>query len=143
MADATEFARPIPLPDSLSSGFWAAASRRELAIQRCAACRTFQHPPRPLCRACGGADLAFETVSGRGTLWSWTTTYHGVLAGFEATLPYTCLVVELAEQPGLFVVSDLVGREAIRGSLAVGMAVKVCFPAGPEPPLPQFEIAAP
>jgi uncharacterized OB-fold protein len=137
------FSRPIPQPDAISAGFWQAAARGELAIQRCAACRSFQHPPRPLCRECGSTELAFETVSGRGTLWSWTTTYHGVLSGFEAALPYTCLVIELAEQPGLFVVSDLVGREEVRDSLEVGMEATVCFPPDHDPVLPQFEILRP
>ena len=133
-----DITRPVPRPDPVSAGFWEAAARGVLAIQRCAACRRFQHPPRPLCRDCASAELAFEPVSGAGRLWSWTETHHGVIPGFDPALPYTCLVVELVEQPGIFLLSDLVGRE-IQSGLRVGMAMRVSFPAsGDGPVLPQF-----
>ncbi len=133
-------ARPRPRPDAISRGFWDAAERGELAIQRCAACRRFQHPPRALCKACGDAELRFETVSGEATLWSWTITHHSVLDGFDAALPYTCMVVELREQTGLLLLSDLVGREAERDNLKLGAAMRVMFPkrSGDAPVLPQF-----
>lgn len=132
--------RPVPRVDSVSQGFWDAAERGELAIQCCAACHVFQHPPRPLCRACGGTRLAFEPVSGEGRLWSWTVTHRNVLGGFETALPYTCMIVELNEQDGLLVMSDLIGREDVRDSLKLGMKMRVVFPpkAGEGPVLPQF-----
>lgn len=132
--------RPIPRPDPVSQGFWDATSRGELAIQRCETCRHLQHPPRPLCRACGGTELSFEKVSGQGRLWSWTVTHHNVIGGFEPALPYTCMMVELAEQEGLFLLSDTIGRSVDNGALRVGMPMRVVFPernAG-EPVLPQF-----
>lgn len=140
------FVRPLPQPDQVSAGFWDAAKRGILAIQRCSSCQTYQHPPRPICRACGGTELAFEPVSGDGQLWSWTVTHHNVISGFEVAIPYTCVVVELVEQPRLFVVSDLVGREDVSDGLVVGMPMRVTFPrsSGEDPVLPQFEpVAAP
>ncbi len=130
--------RPIPRPDRVSQGFWDAAARRELAIQRCAECGTYQHPPHPICRACGGSAVEFERVSGEGRLWSWTTTHHVVISGFDAVVPYTCMVIELAEQRGLFVLSDLIGREV--AGLRTGAPMRVVFPDPPsgEPCLPQF-----
>ncbi|GAC1344263.1 MAG: hypothetical protein NVSMB18_21560 [Acetobacteraceae bacterium] len=119
--------RPAPVPDPVSAGFWAASAKGELAIQRCAACHRFQHPPRALCRACGGAALAFETVSGQARLASWTTTHHNLVAGFAPALPYTCLVVELVEQPGLFLLSDLVGRDD-PAALRLGAPMHAIFP---------------
>lgn len=134
------FVRPMPQADQVSAGFWDAARRGVLAIQRCSSCQAYQHPPRPICRACGGIELAFEPVSGDGRLWSWTVTHHNVISGFEATIPYTCVVVELVEQPRLFVVSDLVGREQVGDGLVVGMPMRVTFPrsSGENPVLPQF-----
>lgn len=129
--------RPVPLADAVSQGFWDAVARRELAIQRCRDCGGFQHPPRPLCRACGGASLEFERVSGEGRLWSWTTTYHEVIGGFGPALPFTCMVIELPEQVGLYVLSDLIGRERPI-ALRAGMRMRVVFP-DIEPMLPQFE----
>ncbi len=133
-------ARPKPRVDRVSQGFWDAAARGELAIQRCARCGVYQHPPRPLCRACGGTDVAFAPVSGEARLWGWTVTHHGVLDGFESALPYTCMVVELVEQEGLWLISDLVGREELRENLALGMTMRAVFPEldGDGTVLPQF-----
>jgi uncharacterized protein len=137
-----ELVRPNPQPDPISQGFWDAAARGELAIQRCVACRAFQHPPRPICRSCGGTELSFETVSGGGRLWSWTTTHHSVISGFEPALPYTIMLIELAEQPGLFLLSDLIGRGGA-WTLQLGAKMRAIFPAGGEAAvLPQFVPAA-
>jgi uncharacterized OB-fold protein len=135
--------RPRPVPDPVSAGLWEAAARGELAVQRCAACRRFQHPPQPLCRACGSTATAFERVSGEARLWSWTTTYHNVLPGFAAALPYVNIVVELVEQAGLFFVSDLVGRNGA-AALRLGAPMRAVFPqpADGGPVLPQFEATA-
>jgi uncharacterized OB-fold protein len=133
--------RPIPRPDAVTQGFWEAAARGTLAIQRCADCGAFQHPPRPLCRACRSERVAFQPVSGEGRLWSWTVTHRSVLRGLEAALPYTCLIVELKEQAGLLVVSDLIGREQLQGRLKLGMRMRAVFPPpiGEDFVLPQFE----
>lgn len=135
--------RPHPVPDRVSAGFWKAAARGELAIQRCADCRRFQHPPQPTCRACGDGAVGFERVSGRARLWSWTVTHHNVLPGFAPAIPYVNITVELVEQPGLFLLSDLVGR-ADSVKLRLGTPLRVVFPpvADGEPVLPQFEAAA-
>ena len=132
--------RPMPKPDAISQGFWDASVQGQLAIQRCAACGTYQHPPRPLCRQCSSTDVAFAPVSGKGRLWSWTTTYHNVVSGFEEALPYKCVLVELDEQPGLFVLSDFAERFD-PGWLKLGMRMRVVF-SEPLPNgcvLPQFE----
>ena len=141
MSDApATFVRPIPRPDAISRGFWDATGRGELAIQRCPDCGNYQHPPRPICHACGCTAPVYARVSGEARLVSWTTTYHNVLPGFAAALPYSCLVVELVEQKELFMLSDLVGRAEIASGLAFGMKMRVVFPAGDgeSPVLPQF-----
>jgi uncharacterized OB-fold protein len=138
-----EIRRPRPQPDDVSRGFWDASERGVLAIQRCQQCQFYQHPPRPICRACGAIKLAFELVSGDARLWGWTVTHHNVLSGFEAAIPYTCLILELVEQAELFLASDLIGREHLRGDLKIGMPMRVVFPGdgGGGPVLPQFEPA--
>jgi uncharacterized OB-fold protein len=132
--------RPTPRADAVSRGFWEAAERGKLAIQRCAHCDTYQHLPSPLCRTCGSTELAFMPVSGEGRLWGWTVTHHSVLDGFEQVLPYTCMVIELVEQDGLLLLSDLVGREELRDRLIVGMSMHVTFLDQPRGGLvlPQF-----
>jgi uncharacterized protein len=138
---ATVVRRPRPQPDEVSRGFWDASARGVLAVQRCKQCSYYQHPPRAICRACGATNLTFDPVSGDARLWSWTVTHHNVLSGFEAAIPYTCVIVELVEQPELFLASDLIGREHLRADLKVGMPMRVIFPdyGGSGPVLPQFK----
>ena len=55
-------------------------------------------------------------------------------------MPYIDIVVELVEQPELFLLSDLVGRAETLARLRFGMPMRVTFPAteGGGPILPQF-----
>ncbi len=99
--------RPRPVPDRLSAPFWEATAAGQLSIQRCSACGYYSHPPLPLCDRCSSADLAFEEVSGRAVVYSYTVNHQRNVAGFEDAVPYVNLVVELEEQPRLFLVSDL------------------------------------
>ena len=130
-------ARPQPQPDPLSQPFWDAAAAGRLAIQRCDACDYYSHPPRPLCPRCSSAALAFVPVSGRGRVYTFTTNHQRNVAGFEAAVPYCNLVVELDEQPRLFLISDVPAADA--GWVEIGASVEVCFePLADGLALPQF-----
>ena len=85
--------KPRPLIDDLTRPFWEAAREHRLVIQRCQDCRHFNHPPRPVCTACHGAALAFEPVSGRGTIYSFSVMYQPNVAGFGDELPYLNILV--------------------------------------------------
>ena len=136
-----DFARPLPRSDAVSEGFWNAIAQGWLAIQRCTHCGNYQHPPRPVCNACGSADVSYQRVSGDAILVTWTTTYHNVVPAMAGALPYTCLVVELAEQRALYMMSDLVGRASLPDRLRTGMPMRAVFPEPEDdnPRLPQFE----
>ncbi len=114
--------RILPLPDEATEFYWQAASRRELAVQRCRACRTFVHPPRSECVKCASKDFAPERVSGRGTVYSFTISHHA--AGGVKT-PFALVLVELVEQPGLRILANLLDcpHEQVR----CGMPVEVAF----------------
>jgi len=109
----------FPLPDTEwegTRGFWAAAAREQLAIPRCVACTRWQWYPRERCRACGGAEMPWTPVSGRGTLFSWAVVRRPLVAAFAAQVPYVSALVALAEDPSVRVVSQLVdcAPEALR-----------------------------
>jgi len=114
--------RPLPQPDPETAFFWEAAKRGELHILRCRDCGTYIHLPRPACRTCGSVDLAPEPVSGRGVVHSYTVT-HFPLPGFEP--PFAVVLVELEEQPGLRLVSNLV--DVTPEEVEIGMPVEVTF----------------
>ncbi|MCB2078190.1 MAG: OB-fold domain-containing protein [Novosphingobium sp.] len=132
--------RPLPLADDASEGFWEAARQGRLEIQRCAQCRRWNHAPSMACPSCGSMDLAYEQVSGRGTLFSWTVVEHAPAPGFRGLVPLLVGIVELEEQPHLLLVADLL--DADPGELRLGMAVEVDFEKISEDcTLPQFRLA--
>ena len=86
--------RPSPTPDSLTQPFWEAADSGRLVIQRCSQCRRYFHPPRALCPGCLTDDLAFEAVSGRDTVYSYTVTHaarHVAFAEIQLSRAYFAL----------------------------------------------------
>jgi uncharacterized OB-fold protein len=64
-------------------------------------------------------------MSGRGRIYAFTIMHERSVVGFEDAVPYACIAVELAEQPRLIVVSNLVGAPAT--AARVGMLVAVEF----------------
>ena len=98
MADAS--LPPQPKPDFDSEGFWQSTSAGELSMCRCQQCRLWLQPPLEQCRLCGG-ETSFESVSGRGTIYSFIVVRHGAVPGFLENLPYVVAIIELEEQAGL------------------------------------------
>jgi uncharacterized OB-fold protein len=118
-------ALPLPDPDSLGAFFWEGAREGRLLIQRCSGCGTFIHYPRPVCRVCLSRDLAPQPVSGRGTVYSHTVMMQAFHPFFEDRVPYVLATVELVEQEGLRVMTNIVGCEP--DHVRVGMPVEVTF----------------
>jgi uncharacterized OB-fold protein len=118
---------PLPTPDDTSRFFWEGAARGELLIQRCADCSRFVHPPRPVCPECLSTDLAPERVSGRATLYTWTVAEQAFHPWFTAQLPYVYATVELAEQAGLRLITNVV--DCPHEELRAGMDLEVSFAA--------------
>ena len=63
--------------------------------------RLLQPPAAPALRPLPLDNLAFEDVSGSGTVWSYTVMHQKSVAGFEESVPYLTALVELDEQPML------------------------------------------
>ena len=128
---------PVPLTDELSTPFWDGAREGRLVIQRCRQCGFFVHQPRPVCRRCRSFDLGFETVSGSATLYSFTETHKAFHPFFADRVPYLLATVELAEQPGLRLLSNLVG--IAEPDARFDMALRVDFEwLSPELTIPVF-----
>jgi len=113
--------RLLPATVGLSGEFYAFLARGELRLQRCAACRTWRHPPRYRCAHCGSHDVTWEAASGRGRVFSWTVTHRAVDPAF--TPPYAILVVELDEGPR--VVANLRGLEPSELVLDLPVVVEI------------------
>jgi uncharacterized protein len=131
---------PVPAPSELTRPFWDAAKDGRLDIQRCSNCSLFIHPPEPQCSRCHSSRLAWSPVSGRGTIYGFTVMHVPLVEGFEDVVPYTCVAVELEEQPGLIAAGNLIGSPP--DSAMVGAAVELVFEEIDDGyRLPQFRLA--
>lgn len=131
--------RPLPLPDDVSRFFWDGAREGRLLVQRCQRCSKLQYPPDVVCVHCQSEDLAPTEVTGRGQLWSYTVVERLFHAGFADSLPYVVALIELEEQEGLRLLTNVV--DASPGELRVGLPVEVTFEDHGEVVLPQFRPA--
>ena len=125
--------KPVPDPSPLTAGYWEAAARGQLAIQRCEACRQWIHLPQPWCPSCGGRSLAYEPVSGRGVVHTFTVVHRTFVPGFET--PYAVGWIDLPEQEGLRAFGNVVG------DVEIGAPVEVWFDELPGfGPIPQWRV---
>lgn len=130
-------AKPLPLADDTTAGYWEAARNGRLAVQYCAPCTRYLHLPVDACSTCGTTDLTFETMSGRGTLYSYTVMHDAPAPGFADLLPYIVAVVELDEQAGLLVTTNLVDTDPV--DVHIGMPLQATFEElAPGDVVPQF-----
>jgi uncharacterized protein len=116
---------PLPAVSPLTRFFWDATNRHELAILQCQACGHFVHYPRPICNRCLGERLAPQRVSGDATLYSFTWAVQAFHPYFVDRLPYCLAVVELVEQPGLRLTTNIV--ECSPDEVTIGMELSVTF----------------
>lgn len=132
---------PYPVPEFGTEPYWEAANRRELRVQRCLDCARLRWQPAPLCLDCQSQRHEWALLSGRGTVYSFTEITHPVHPAAFARVPYVVVEVELAEQPNLRMLSNLIGAPA--SEVSVGATVTVDFAAHPAGQwLPVFRLAA-
>jgi uncharacterized OB-fold protein len=130
---------PIPEQDDSTAFFWEGARNSQLLMLRCDACGRHIHPPRPVCRHCLSGALSPAVMSGRGSVYSFTVARQAFHPWFADRLPYVIAVIELIEEPGLRMVSNVVGCEI--EAINIGADVEVVFePIAPNVTLPLFRL---
>ncbi len=82
---------------NLTDVYYEALDRGDLVVQECQACRKPIMYPKYVCPHCYSTDLGWTSVSGKGTLHSFTIQRVGAPSGFEDDLPYALGVVKLDE----------------------------------------------
>lgn len=125
--------RALPVITAANRAFWTGGREGHLLVQRCTVCRRWVHPPVDACVACGGA-LDPAPVSGDGYVFSFTVNHHP----YNATVgvPYVIALVELVEQEGLRLPTNIVG--CAPAEVRIGMPVHVSFEAEGEFFVPLF-----
>ncbi|ARS29418.1 bifunctional OB-fold nucleic acid binding domain-containing protein/MaoC family dehydratase [Sphingomonas sp. KC8] len=115
--------KPLPVPTETSRPFWASLQAHRIDIQQCADCSHWIFFPRRHCPRCFSLDLNWRTISGEGTLLTYTTAHIPTLPEFADEMLQQLAVVRLDEGPHLN--TTLVGLET--GEIHVGMRVKPVF----------------
>ena len=110
-----------------------------LLLNRCGACSTWHHPPKPICPSCWSADVAAEPVTGAGTIHLAIFLHQGPPAeGVDYATPHPVVTVELDEQPGLRFTSTVVG--APNDAITIGRRVSLDWIDRAGAPLPVFRL---
>lgn len=85
-------------------------------------------------------DIKFEPVSGKGTIYALSIMFHTGDKRFAPVLPYACIVVELDEAEGAFIVGNLLDVPYTEAK--IGHRVEVVFEKlNDDITLPQWRLA--
>ena len=127
----------FPLPDAEwapTAEFWAGAARGELRLPRCTSCRRLVWYPTGRCRHCQGEQMEWETLSGRGTLFSWVVVTHPFLPQFADLVPFVPALVALEEDPAVRLATRVVDvdPETLRFDLPLHVTFRPLTFAGVE-----------
>ena len=120
----TEFPHP-DLEWEATAEFWAGAACSELRVPRCDACARLHWYPTEKCRHCKGEVSTWETMSGRGTLFSWVVVTHPFLPQFADLVPFVPALVALEEDSSVRIPTRMVDCDPT--DLAFEMPVAVAF----------------
>jgi uncharacterized OB-fold protein len=143
--------------DKEHKGFFEAARRHKLVVQKCTACGKLRGSPGTACPFCTSPDWEWHEVSGRGVIYSYQIVTQAMQPQFRDWAPYPVILVELDEQRrepwhhgeegesvSVRLVANLVKlddptQHEDEENVAIGMRVQVCFvDLDDEISLPQF-----
>lgn len=117
---------------------WESVDARQMRLQRCTRCGTFQYPPGPGCHACLSMDLEWIPIGGGATILSWVIFHRQYLPAYPA--PYNSIAVRLDEGP--IMISNLEGEKP--SGTWIGERVRLVYATMPDGViLPKFELDRP
>lgn len=125
---------PVPARDGLDRPYWEGTRRRELWVQRCPECGTWQWGPEWNCHGCRSFAIAWEQVAPEGVLYSWQRPWHPVHGALADAVPYTVVLVELPHAGGIRMVGNLLGDPM--QPFAIGDRVEAVFEDHDDSPTP-------
>jgi uncharacterized OB-fold protein len=116
-------ARTYPELTPANEAFWTSGKSGRWSLPRCTDCRQFIHPGQPRCPFCLTNTLEPEPVTGTGTVFTYTVNRYPWFPGW--TVPFVAAVIELDDQPGLRVTSNVIDIEP--EAVQIGLRVEVTF----------------
>jgi uncharacterized OB-fold protein len=127
-------ALPVPAITPDTEAFWTSGREGRLLITRCDDCLFWIHPPGPRCPSCLSDRITPSPVSGRGRVYSFTINRRAWEP--DLPVPYVIAVVELEEQPGLRLLTNVVGLPV--DDVTIDLPVHVAFEQRGDAFLPVF-----
>ena len=112
---------PTPVPEPENQPFWDALNEGELRVQRCVACGTLRHPPRPMCAECQSLEVEWVPLSGAGAVYSYIVSHQAIHPALVDKVPFATVTVELDEGPRM--VSNLV--DVPPDEISIGLRVEL------------------
>lgn len=130
--------RPLPAVTDDTAAFWEGGVDGRLHIHRCRQCRTWFHPPSPVCPDCLSKDVGAESPSGRATVMAFSINMQPWAPGM--VVPYVVGVVSLDDAPGVQLTTRFVDIDP--ADIAVGQSMEVVFEQVDDVYLPLFRPAS-
>ena len=131
--------RNLPALNERNTFFWQSGKDGVLRISQCRSCNYFLHPAGPICPKCHSSEVSPTAVSGQAVVATFTINRQVWHPGLEN--PYIVAIVELVEQNGLRLTTNIVNCDI--DAVYIGMSVKVLFDHREDIWLPLFEPVEP
>ena len=116
----------LPLADievnAETEPFWSALAQQRIVLPRCNNCSGVVWYPRAHCPICHSTSLTWETMSGKGTVYSYSIVAKGN-GRWKESGPYVVAYVQLVEGPR--VLTNIVGVPP--DEVAIDMTVSAVF----------------
>ncbi len=117
-------------PPLTAASFNQFLAEHRLMAARCRRCAVLYLPPRALCPGCGGEDLEWCELAGKGRLLAYTLVYAApqqlAAEGYGRGNPYCVGVVQVDEGPGIS--ARILGVDTQRPEeIRIGTPVQVAF----------------
>jgi uncharacterized OB-fold protein len=111
--------------DQWTEPFWQAAREHRLAWPCCTDCGREREMAAPFCHHCLSQGIEWKTLSGRGTVYSYTVVRYPLLESMNDCVPYVPAVIALEGAGGHRLISNVVG--APLASIHIGAQVEVAW----------------
>lgn len=109
--------------DELTKPYYDACNEGRLVIQGCKTCGNLQHPAARACKQCGGSDMEWKPVSGRGKIYEYGVVHDCPIKELQADQPFNVAVITLEEDSRIQFYSHLPGVPV--DEVPVGATVQV------------------
>ncbi len=119
----SELPANAPYPNIETQPFWDATAQGRIDLAVCDNCGFIPFYPRLMCPDCQGTDMTWTTMSGKGTVYSFSVTRAGASRSWRDHLPFVVAYVQLDEGP--IMMTNIVDCDV--ETVEIGMPVTAVF----------------